>query len=268
MDIQQDVVQEAVDEAGVIPPGQNPVQNQGQVQGNVQYITLDNISAIVKDAVGGVKDYIDNALSSTKSQVLESARESAKSASSFKFKGNRIQFEFNVKIKEKVDSALLKIEKGDTASATSELKAALDDIKVRNKHIKLADKNESWKVVEEYKAEELADNAEDEKRIKAAVKSVAAKKPINKGSKKGQFRSAPYHFPSGSRRSDTYHPNMDSNFRGYTQQNRYQFAISRPGSSRRIPKPTDICFRCGDKGHWQSACPSQYRNFQTDKQNH
>ena len=81
-------------EAGVIPPCQNPVQNQGQVQGNVQYITitLDNISAIVKDAVGGVKDYIDNALLSTKSQVLESARESA---SSFKFKGNRIQFEFN-----------------------------------------------------------------------------------------------------------------------------------------------------------------------------
>ena len=69
MDIQQDVVQEAIAEAGVIPPGQNPIQNQGQVQGNVQYITLDNISAIVKDAVGGVKDYIDNALSSTKSQV-------------------------------------------------------------------------------------------------------------------------------------------------------------------------------------------------------
>ena len=138
MDIQQDIVQEAIDEAGVIPPGQNSVQDQGHVQGNVQYVILDNISAIVKDPVGGVKDYIDNALSYTKSQVLESARVSAKSASSFKFKGNRIQFEFNVKIKEKVDSALLKIEKGDTAMATSELKAALDDIKVRNKHVKLA----------------------------------------------------------------------------------------------------------------------------------
>ena len=65
MDIQQDVVQEAIDEARVIPPGQNSVQNQGQVQGNVQYITLDNISAIVKDPVGGVEDYIDNALLST-----------------------------------------------------------------------------------------------------------------------------------------------------------------------------------------------------------
>ena len=54
--LQQDVVQEAIDEAGVIPPGQNSVQDQGQVQGNVQYITLDNISAIVKDPVGGVKD--------------------------------------------------------------------------------------------------------------------------------------------------------------------------------------------------------------------
>ena len=77
---------------------------------------------LLKDAVGGVKDYIDNALPSTKSQVLESARESSKSVSLFKFKGNCIQFEFNVKIKEKANTALIKIEKGDTASATSEPK--------------------------------------------------------------------------------------------------------------------------------------------------
>ena len=265
MEISQGDIPAAVAEE-IIDQNQGQAQNQGNVQPGVQYITLANISDIVKDAVGGVKDYIDNALSSTKSQVLESARESAKSASSFKFKGNRIQFEFNVKVKEKIESALTKIEKADTAAASLDLKGALDEIKVRNKHIKLADKNESWKVVDEYKAEELADNAEDEKRIKAAVKAVASKKPI-KGSKKGQFRNAPYHFPSGSRRSDAYHQsNMDPNFRGYMQQNRFQFTSSRTGSARRLPKPTDICFRCGNKGHWQTSCSAQYRNFQPDKQ--
>ena len=161
----------------------------------------------------------------------------------------------------------MKIEKGDTASATSELKAALDDIKVRNKHIKLAVKNESWKVVE-YKAEELADNADDEKRITAAVKAVATNKPINKGSKKGQFRSAPYHFPSGSTRSDTYILTWILIFVAILNKiDTILLSVVQvaPGESQ----PTDICFRCGDKGHchWQSACPAQYRNFQTDKQN-
>ena len=51
---------------------------------------------------------IDNALSYTKSQVLESARVSAKSASSFKFKENRIQLNFTLRSKKKVASALLK----------------------------------------------------------------------------------------------------------------------------------------------------------------
>ena len=83
--------------------------------------------------------------------------------------------------------------------------------------------------------------------IKAGVKAVAVKKPINKGSKKGQFRSAPYHFLSGSRSSDAYHPNTDTNFRGYNQQidtNLLTAVQVAPAGTRRIPKPTDICFRC------------------------
>ena len=101
---------------------------------------------------------------------------------------------------------------------------------------------------------------------------MAAKKPINKGSKKGQFRSAPYHFLSGSRRSDTYHPNTDTNFRGYNQQiDTNLLTAVQVAPDQENPETNRYLFQmqtqCGDKGHWQSACPAQYRNFQTDKQN-
>ena len=76
-----------------------------------------------------------------------------------KFKGNTIQ----------VEKAISKLNKGDPESAV------------------LADRSEhGWKVVEEYETEELAEDSDDEKKIKSAIKSAAAKKkaiqiPTEKG---------------------------------------------------------------------------------------
>ena len=68
-----------------------------------------------------------------------------------KFKGNKIQYEFNVGQLERVEFALTKIEKGETHhSAVDSLKKVISEFKTRNKHIKLADKSEhGWKVVDE-----------------------------------------------------------------------------------------------------------------------
>lgn len=67
MEISQGGIAAAVAEE-VIPPDQDQGQAQNQV--NVQYIMLANISEIVKDAVGGVKECTNNALSSTNTQML------------------------------------------------------------------------------------------------------------------------------------------------------------------------------------------------------
>ena len=67
-----------------------------------------------------------------------------------KFKGNKIQYEFNVGQLERVEFALTKIEKGETQSAVDSLKKVISEFKTRNKHIKFADKSEhGWKVVDE-----------------------------------------------------------------------------------------------------------------------
>ncbi len=36
-------------------------------------VSIENITQIVKDAIGGMKDYVDEKLAATKSKVLESS---------------------------------------------------------------------------------------------------------------------------------------------------------------------------------------------------
>lgn len=88
----------------------------------VQVLSIDTISDIIKEAVGGVKEYIDDALTNTKHQVLVSAKVQ------LKFKGNRVQYEFNEKQKEKVEKALAKLKKGDFSSTSQVLEEVVKDL--------------------------------------------------------------------------------------------------------------------------------------------
>ena len=233
------------------------VNSEDQIpQGNLQVITLDSISSIIKDAVGGVKEYIDEALTATKKQVREKVE--------LKFIGNRIQYEFNIEQKEKIEKAIGKIQKGDGVAAITELKAVVSEINTRNKHIKLADRSEyGWKVVDEYKSEELADNSDDEKHIRSAIKSAAAK---SKAKPKTQTRRAhPYSYSHACRTQapETY-PNPDSyssgSFRRYNNWNRYSVA------STSTARPGDYCFSCGKTGHWRRNCPVKTAKEQNNQQ--
>ncbi len=72
----------------------------------VQVLDINTISSIINKAVGGVKDYIDDALVASKKQVLKSSKVD------WKFRGNKVQHEFNEEQKERVQKAILKIKKG------------------------------------------------------------------------------------------------------------------------------------------------------------
>ncbi len=223
--------------------GQVPIEQQ-----NIQVLSLESISSIIKDAVGGVKEYIDEALTKTKKQVRDNAKVE------LKFKGNRIQYEFNVDQLEKVEKAITKIEKGDSQGAVVELKAVVSEFQTRNKHIKLADKSEhGWKVVDEYKSEKLADDSDDEKRIKNAIKSAAAKAKAKPKSQKG--RAHPYRRPAET------HPNPErsSSFRRYNGVSRFQA----PGPSTAA---NDYCFGCGKIGHWRRSCPFKPKDQSNQQQ--
>ena len=68
-------------------------------------------------------------------------------------------------------------ERPDSANALTSANRALEAIQKRQKLIKLADKSEAgWLAVEECESDELADNSDDEKRIKKAQDTATRKK--------------------------------------------------------------------------------------------
>ena len=77
--------------------------------------TAENISDIVREAVGGVKSYIDEALAQQKENTSKSI-ESSKVQ--FKFKGNRVQFNFNISLLDSMRTFIACLQKGEIASAT------------------------------------------------------------------------------------------------------------------------------------------------------
>lgn len=221
-----------------------------QPQEEFQVISLDSISAIVKEAIAGVKEYIDDALSNTRAQVIENNKVQ------IKFRGNRTQHDFNLKQKDSVQKAIVKVQKGDSISTIAELNSVITDIDNRNKLIKLADKSElGWKVVDEYQAEELADNSDDEKRIKAAIKAATAKHNARPKKVNQPRRFVPYKKPAHEN-----YPNPDNSFRRYTGAGRYQ------PSTYNASRSNDICFACGKFGHWRRSCKEFSSYYNNNKQ--
>ena len=184
-------------------PGPHPV---------VSTLSLADLTSLIKTAVAdstkdlkfGVKEFINTRLAETKQEVIYSTQ------SKIKFKGNCIQYDFNEKQKDHVEVVLDNLKKGVASNTDIDhLEAVTKGIKSRNKLIKIADRNPElgWKVVDEYLEEELADDSDDERRIKRAVKSATSKQQKSKGRKTSRF--SPYRRPENN--------NHQSSFRRFWQ---------------------------------------------------
>ena len=118
---------------------------------------------------------------------------------SFKKKGNKRQHDFNQEVLGQINAAQSSLDSmpPDIDKAKKALEEGEELITNRQKHIKVADRSEfGWATVEEYVADELADNSDDEKRLFKAearagrkvktAKSKAKKQP----NKRVQFSAA------------------------------------------------------------------------------
>jgi vacuolar-type H+-ATPase subunit H len=125
----------------------------------IEGLTARAVSDIVKEAVGGVKDYIDAALHAQREEsekVIESATQQLEhlkksSQVQFRFKGNKFQFTFNEEIAEALEKASNRISEGNPVIAKEVVEKAEVDLTKRNTLIRLADKLDAgWAAVDEY----------------------------------------------------------------------------------------------------------------------
>ena len=114
----------------------------------------------------------------------------------FKRKGNERQHGFNAEVQEKLVSASGALEDAppDIEKAKKILKEGEEIIKERQKLIRVADRSEhGWATVDEYVADELADDSDDEKRLFKAEARAGRKLQASKT--KGKKAKARFPFP-------------------------------------------------------------------------
>ena len=105
----------------------------------------------------------------------------------WRFEGNRLQFEFNSEIEDSLKQINWSLENGKREYATELLNESCDKIKVRNKHIRIADSSEGgWETVRQYVCNPLTSDSDDESRLNRAESRAVGKKKNQKSKSKAR----------------------------------------------------------------------------------
>ncbi|CAC5417982.1 unnamed protein product [Mytilus coruscus] len=157
------------------------------------------------------------------------------STDSYKFqrKSCEDQYKFNQKVSVALKEAEAVIEPKDPSAARAKQKISegIELLNYRQKLVKMADSSEcGWKLVQEYTANPLADDSEDDRKIFRAQNR--AERKIKADRVKRRSRADPYVKPASSSGSRDRQP---------------------------VSRKPGVCYNCYKPGHWQNECPEKKR---------
>ena len=177
---------------------------------------------------------------------------------SFRNKGNKQQYEFNLEQLAKLEEAKSLLEISSVRRLTKKIDEVISDIQKRNKLIRLADRSAGgWMTVQEYMPDELASDSDDSRKMRQAEnratkkrKLAFSKKPSSTFSSATQF----HQFNSGNA-TPSYAGNQFRNAPLSSQ--RQGWNPLQPNNFGRFQNPTNHRYNCGELGHWKHSCPKK-----------
>ena len=184
----------------------------------------------------------------------------------FKNEGLKKQFNFNNDRLEKLSELEALLDCGNLETFKYVLAKEKQEIKDRNKILKIADSH-GWDTVREYSADPLADNNEDASKLRSAINRARYARKFKPYDFKTQgFNSssalgaAPSRFPAGFQ----LFPEPQARFGAplQTTQTRYSWRNPQPNQLNTQP----ICFSCHLRGHIANECPFRYRQLMPAQQ--
>ena len=171
----------------------------------------------------------------------------------FNGKGNKIRYEVNEEVIERIDAAIEALDGKELETAKKEMEAGKAILTKQQKLIRIADREEhGWEVVKHYLSDDLADDSSDEKDINRARKEALASITKRKAKRKVPFRNAPQprvqKFKQDEHGSRGWETNRARNW------DAGRAAYDKAAYERR----KIICYQCGREGHLQYNCNRSY----------
>ena len=221
--------------------------------------TLDNV-----EALSLMQSYFDSKFKSLKRELTHESDDDSRKIfcqhREFKFKSNKMQFEFNSGIIDSIEEVTKLLETGAKTKPKKRLNLICEELRKRNKLIKIADRSPArWSTVDEYVSDEIASDSEDEKKLRAAESRAIVKR---RNASKQKFHNNSMQ-PFLVVRQQVLQPQacfpQPQPFRPPPPAGRISYFNStqhfqRP-AFRMQAKPTDLCLACGQFGHRRRNCP-------------
>ena len=198
---------------------------------------------------------IENKITDENERINKKLKKGKQNIETFKYKGNHLQYKFNMDLLELVEEAMDLWKQGSVTRLEDCFADIKSSISKRNKLIKIADRSEAgWETVREYSSDDLAENSSDEKKLRAAEERAIKK--LKRSS-------------SSSKTTRNYNPNNNNatpvdKSRITTSPSNHQFRNAKYNQNNTNIGP---CFACGKFGHLRKRCPSlsypqQYPHYQ------
>ena len=179
----------------------------------------------------------------------------------WKKEGLKRQNEVHVKVVKKNRAALTAFDQGNTPRARQYIEEGIAIMTERQKDLKIADISEAgWETVNVYKSHPVAVDSDDDKKIRKAdreaIERLAAKRIKTR-------RTRPYsRWYGGNRQGGSSYQRPDQGgYRAFGSERSVDHSqrTTYVPERRRRASANDLCYFCGEKGHWADACPSKGR---------